>query len=115
MTEHVPANLNSHLSAANPLPADLKELADLIEQAAIARQGDSTALLALLRLLEDRHRNICDSLFRDALPNNRHNLYSLLKDIELNGGWPYIQRMKLQALFANLPTPEIEPPPQALD
>ncbi|NJL46119.1 MAG: hypothetical protein HC922_11265 [Leptolyngbyaceae cyanobacterium SM2_3_12] len=115
MTEQVPADLNDHLSTASPLSADLKELAALIDHAARVRQGDSAALLALLRLLEERHRHICDTLFRDALPNNRHNLYSLLRDIELNGGWPYIQRMKLQALFANIPTPEVEPPPPTMD
>ncbi|HSM80075.1 MAG TPA: hypothetical protein VLS96_00235 [Nodosilinea sp.] len=85
------------------LPADLTQLSHLIDQAALGRQGKNTELLALLRLLEQRHRDICETLFYDALPDNRQNLYALLRDIEVNGGWPYIQRMKLQALLANLP------------
>lgn len=85
------------------LPEDLDQLSKLIDQVALERQGKSTALLALLRLLEERHRDICETLFYDALPDNRQHLYALLRDIEVNGGWPYIQRMKLQALLANLP------------
>lgn len=85
------------------LPEDLDQLSKLIDQVALDRQGKSTALLALLRLLEERHRDICEALFYDALPDNRQHLYALLRDIEVNGGWPYIQRMKLQALLANLP------------
>lgn len=97
--------MNQHISidSGDTLPDDLQQLAGLIDQAAQARQGDSLALLALLRLLEECHREVCDTLFRDALPSNRHNLYTLLRDIELNGGWPYIQRMKLRSLFANYP------------
>ena len=85
------------------LPEDLDQLSKLIDQVALNRQGKSTALLALLRLLEERHRDICEALFYDALPDNRQHLYALLRDIEVNGGWPYIQRMKLQALLTNLP------------
>jgi hypothetical protein len=29
-----------------------------------------------------------------------------LKDIEEEGGWPYIDRMKLRSLLENLPNPE---------
>ncbi|MGB3201412.1 MAG: hypothetical protein WBA99_10940 [Nodosilinea sp.] len=85
------------------LPADLETLSQLIERAALARRGQSATLLALLRLLEQRHRDIRETLFRDALPDNRQHLYALLKDIEVSGGWPYIQRMKLQALLENVP------------
>lgn len=85
------------------LPEDLDQLSKLIDQVALDCQGKSTTLLALLRLLEERHRDICETLFYDALPDNRQHLYALLRDIEVNGGWPYIQRMKLQALLSNLP------------
>ncbi len=94
--------MDNFSATASPLPDDLVKLAALIDQAATARQGNTVALLALLRLLEDRHRDVCDTFFRDALPDNRHNLYSLLRDIELNGGWPYIQRMKLRSLLAQM-------------
>ena len=79
------------------------------------------ALLALLRLLEQCHREICETRFRDALPSNRHTLYTLLRDIEAHGGWPYIQRMKLRTLLANYSGlvkalgPELEVPPPADD
>ncbi|TVQ05678.1 MAG: hypothetical protein EA368_18905 [Leptolyngbya sp. DLM2.Bin27] len=90
------------------LPEDLDQLSKLIDRLALDRQNESTALLSLLRLLEERHRDICETLFSESLPDNRQHLYALLKDIELNGGWPYIQRMKLQALLANLPDLDFE-------
>ncbi|MFQ4137089.1 hypothetical protein PGN35_012300 [Nodosilinea sp. PGN35] len=98
------------------LPQDLNQLSHLIDQAALDRKGSSTELLALLRLLERCHRDICETLFYDALPDNRQHLYALLRDIEINGGWPYIQRMKLQALLANLPDLDFEVlfPPRVL-
>jgi hypothetical protein len=71
---------------------------------ALARecQGDSQALLALLRSLEQLHRTIQEEMFQPSLPSTRHELYKLLKEIEETGGWPYIARMKLQALMVNL-------------
>ncbi|MEO1067739.1 MAG: hypothetical protein AAFW95_01255 [Cyanobacteria bacterium J06638_6] len=93
---------------SSPLPEDLDQLSQLIDQAALKRKGYSTDLLALLRLLEKHHRDICETLFYDALPDNRQHLYAMLRDIEINGGWPYIQRMKLQALLANIPDLDLE-------
>lgn len=95
--------MNNSLSTASQYPEteDLQGLAQLIDQIALDRQGDSIALLELLRLLEHHHRQVCETVFREALPNNRHGLYRLLRDIEVHGGWPYIQRMKLRSLLAN--------------
>ncbi|MEY3298992.1 MAG: hypothetical protein RLZZ597_2252 [Cyanobacteriota bacterium] len=101
MTESV--SIDSPEAATGALPQDLQDIAAAIDQAAQGRAGDSLALLALLRLLEQHHRDICETLFRDALPSNRHTLYSLLRDIEVQGGWPYIQRMKLRSLLAHYP------------
>ncbi|MFH7241503.1 MAG: hypothetical protein ACHWZW_01515 [Spirulina sp.] len=112
MTESLSIDFSK--AATEALPPDLQKIAAAIDQAAQGRTGDSLALLALLRLLEQRHRDVCDTLFRDALPSNRHTLYTLLRDIEVQGGWPYIQRMKLRALFANYPhlaVPEEAEPP----
>jgi hypothetical protein len=84
------------------LPADLQHLATVIEQAALARREDEIALLELLRLLEMLHGQIRDSWFQEAMPTNRQRLYALLRDIEISGGWPYIQRMRLQSLLNKL-------------
>ncbi|MBW4482511.1 MAG: hypothetical protein KME14_08205 [Tildeniella torsiva UHER 1998/13D] len=102
MTDYPPGD------RSDSLPNDLNQLSNLIDQAALGRKGNSTDLLALLRLLEQCHRDICETLFYEALPDNRQHLYSLLRNIEVNGGWPYIQRMKLQALLANLPDLDLD-------
>lgn len=81
---------------------ELDQLAQSIRSIAQRAEGDGTALLALLRLLEVLHREIREGLFQDALPSNRRALYSLLKDIEASGGWPYIHRMRLQEFLKNL-------------
>lgn len=88
---------------ANDLPGvELESIAQSIRELANRRQGDSIALLALLRMLEHLHQEIRDTLFQDSLPDNRQALYRLLRNIETAGGWPYIHRMKLQALLARL-------------
>lgn len=102
MTDYPPGD------RSDSLPNDLNQLSNLIDQAALGRKGNSTDLLALLRLLEQCHRDICETLFYEALPDNRQHLYALLRNIEVNGGWPYIQRMKLQALLANLPDLDLD-------
>ncbi len=73
-----------------------------IHEIADRDRTDPLALLQLLRTLEQIHREIQEGYFQSALPDSRQSLYALLRDIEENGGWPYIQRWKLQELFANL-------------
>lgn len=84
------------------LTQKLQKIAAVVHDVAQSCQGDVTALLKLLRQLEQLHREIRDSSFQESLPNNRQRLYALLKDIESEGGWPYIERMRLQAFMANL-------------
>lgn len=86
----------------------LQDIVRVVHEAVAFCQGDTIALLALLRQLEKLHREIRDGAFQENLPNNRQALCSLLKDIESEGGWPYIERMRLQEFLANLP-PEIAP------
>jgi hypothetical protein len=86
----------------------LDEIVIAIHSIADRDREDAIALLKLLRTLEQLHREIQQGYFQSALPNSRQALYSLLRDIEENGGWPYIQRWKLQALFANLPEADKE-------
>ncbi len=89
------------------LESRLDSIARLVRSTAYQYQNQSHELLALLRLLESIHQEIRDGLFQDSLPDNRQALYALLRDIESDGGWPYIHRMKLQAFLAHLP-PEAE-------
>jgi hypothetical protein len=81
---------------------DLAAIATTVRKTAQVSQGNNLELLALLRLLESLHQEIRDGLFQDSLPDNRQALYALLKDIENNGGWPHIYKMRLQNLLANL-------------
>ncbi|WP_017656099.1 hypothetical protein [Fortiea contorta] len=84
------------------LSSTLQAISNTVHDAAQSYQGDTVALLALLRQLEQLHREIRDGYFQDSLPDNRQHLYSLLKDIESEGGWPYIERMNLKAFLVNL-------------
>ncbi|MEH2147092.1 hypothetical protein [Nostoc sp.] len=85
------------------LSCKVQAIATVVYDAVQDCQGDTVALLAMLRQLEQLHREIRDGVFQESLPVNRRQLYSLLKDIESEGGWPYIERMRLQAFLANLP------------
>ncbi|MBW4473385.1 MAG: hypothetical protein KME45_23865 [Stenomitos rutilans HA7619-LM2] len=88
----------------------LKAVSDAVWSLAHSREGNNLALLSLLRTLEGLHQEIRDSLFQESLPDSRQGLYSLLKDIEASGGWPYIHRMKLRSLltkFQDLPDGDV--------
>lgn len=87
---------------------ELEAIAAQVRSAAQTASG-SLELLQLLRLLEALHREIREGSFQAALPDNRQALHNLLRDMETDGGWPYIQRMKLQSLLANL-APDLLPP-----
>ncbi len=91
----------------------IEQVRETSHQLAAVQQHDVLELLAMLRLLESLHREIREDYFQEALPNNRHGLYSLLIEIEENGGWPYIDRLKIQQLLANIPseTEVFTPPP----
>ena len=108
------------VAAATELETDLEGIAASVWAIVRQHQGQSTQILAILRLLERLHQEIRDSFFQDALPDNRQALYALLRDIELSGGWPYIHRMKLQAFlahvlseFAELPAEGAMPPAES--
>lgn len=95
-------NSDQNLPSEN-LSAKLQAIAISVQDAAQTCQGNVTSLLALLRQLEKLHKDIRDGIFQESLPDNRQRLYALLKDIESKGGWPYIERMRLQAFLVNLP------------
>ncbi len=95
--------MNNNTSVeSEKLSCKLQAIATAVHDACQVCQGDTIGLLALLRQLEQLHREIRDGAFQQSLPDNRQALYSLLKDIESLGGWPYIERMRLQAFLANL-------------
>lgn len=85
---------------------ELQAIATSVRALAQTCQGDTLALLALLRALESWHREIRDGVFQASLPDNRQALYALLKDMEEGGGWPYIERMKLRSLLEKLSAAE---------
>ena len=62
-------------------------------------QGQPEALLALLRQLEELHRNLQDGAFRSSLPADRGELFNLLRSMEQSGGWPYIPRLQLRTFM----------------
>jgi hypothetical protein len=64
-------------------------------------EGDAVGQLKILRFLENLHQEIRESHFQPSLPNSRHELYALLREMESEGGWPYIPRMQLRALLMN--------------
>ena len=88
---------------------DLEAIATTVKKTAQGCQDHNLELLALLRLLESLHQEIRDGLFQDSLPDNRQELYALLKDIENNGGWPHIYRMRLQNFLSNLVLEDEQP------
>lgn len=89
------------MNKSTDIESKLQTITTDIQALAQSYQGDSLALLALLRCLEALHREIREGVFQESLPNSRHGFHALLKDIESEGGWPYIERMKLQALINN--------------
>lgn len=88
------------MSDKHSLQAELDEVNTLIQQLVERCEGEPTALLKILRLLEALHYRIRENHFQPALPIHRHELYALLREVEAEGGWPYIPRMQLKAFLA---------------
>ncbi|MGB3532640.1 MAG: hypothetical protein WBA13_03880 [Microcoleaceae cyanobacterium] len=84
------------------LQSELELLQQKISAIASGAQGNGVALLKILRTLESSHRQIREGLFQEVLPQNRQQLYHLLKEIETEGGWPYIPRARLQSVLAKM-------------
>ncbi|MEM9274329.1 MAG: hypothetical protein AAGA80_15405 [Cyanobacteria bacterium P01_F01_bin.143] len=88
------------LNKDNSLP-QLQAIIDDIKAIADDNRDDALKLLALLRQLEQIHRQIRTEMFEVSLPETRNDLYQFVKDIEDKGGWPYIERMKLEQVLKN--------------
>ncbi len=89
------------------LAQELQQISTSILELANRCEGNDKLLLSILRNLEFVHRQIRVSLFQDSLPDNRQKLYFLLRDIEEQGGWPYIERMKIKDLLTKLAEDEL--------
>ncbi len=91
-------------SCENTTPSSdyLDDIQTIVNAHAQAATGNSAELLKLLRTLESLHQGIREELFLKSLPTSRHALHLLLREIETEGGWPYIPRMRLKALMASL-------------
>ncbi len=111
MAEHLDGSAKldhpSPVKDAN-LQAEMDDISAKVQAMGQQLKGDSLALLKLLRVLEALHREIREGVFQDALPQSRQNLYSLLRDIEAEGGWPYINRMRLQAFLDQMEQQDAE-------
>lgn len=77
----------------------IEDLDRAIHHLAEQLQGDEVGLLQLLRVLENTHHIIREQYFQPALPGDRHRLYKFLRELEGQGGWPYIPRMRLRQLL----------------
>jgi len=100
-----------HTDLHDGLHDKLANIAYTIKSLAQDYKNDPTQILAILRALEQLHGEICRELLQPALPTSRHSLFDLLRDIDANGGWPYIYRMSLRELCSNLEeTLEIDRP-----
>ncbi len=86
--------------------SELEAISDRLWQIAQDQQNIPANLLQILRVLESTHKRIRDDLFQPALPTSRHELFNLLRDIETNGGWPHIYRMKINEICRYLEQPE---------
>ncbi len=95
-TENIPTQAGTSQAA---LTERLQQVSAIGLQLAADHQQQTDELLAILRTLEELHRHIREEFFQPALPQSRHSLYSLLMEIESQGGWPYIERMRLQDLL----------------
>lgn len=85
----------------------LSQIRSQVQEIATLCENDPIAILTLLRELESLHREVREEVFQKNLPGSRHELHALLRDVEAKGGWPYIERMRIQGFLANMP-PERE-------
>ncbi|NUN66462.1 hypothetical protein HCU40_17290 [Pseudanabaena biceps] len=105
-TEIQSQNQSQPQKAANI--SELEATAEYLWQIAQDQSGEPSELLEILRVIEALHKRIRDDLFQPALPTSRHELFNLLRDIETNGGWPHIYRMKINEICRYLEQSEEE-------
>jgi hypothetical protein len=92
------------------LQEDLNAIAETVNALVKRSDGSSTEILQILRFLEALHRQVCEEHFLPTLPTRRRTLYNLLREIDAEGGWPYIPRMQIRALLTHLEADPNESP-----
>jgi hypothetical protein len=80
---------------------DFRSISVHLHQLIDRAQADPVSLLKILRFLETLHNEVRELHFQPALPIHRHELYAMLREMEAEGGWPYIPRMQLRSILAN--------------
>ena len=86
----------------NPLTEEIEKYCQQIRNLAEESEGNILELVLILRKVEEMHREIREKMLEPCLPDTRHRLYLLLKNLEETGGWPYIPRMRLTDLCQHL-------------
>jgi len=81
------------------LPDRCQDITQRIEAAVESCEQDTASLLSLLRVIEQLHRRVFNDHFVPTLPNSRQALYALLREMEAEGGWPYIPKMRIYELI----------------
>ncbi len=81
------------------LSNQLNEVGQAVRLLVAQSNQNPLAILRILREIESLHQEIRSLTFEKILPDTRHALYPLLKDIQESGGWPYIERMKLRTIL----------------
>ncbi|WP_287128474.1 hypothetical protein [Candidatus Cyanaurora vandensis] len=84
---------------------DLTLLKQQISRLATQRAGDLPALRELLYCLEEAFVLVRDGVYMNALPDNRHDLFEVLQEMEDNQSWPILPRVQVQHLLAHLKDP----------
>jgi hypothetical protein len=79
---------------------DFRAITAHLHQLIDRSEVDPVALLKILRFLEKLHQEVRELHFQPALPIHRHELYAMLREIEAEGGWPYIPRMQLREILS---------------
>lgn len=84
------------------VPEELTDVYKALMALAQERQDDCVGLLELLRFLETLHGQIRDNYYVSSLPQNRGELYALLKEMEDRDGWPLLPRTETRSLLRRL-------------
>ncbi len=93
------------------VPVELADVYKTLIELAKERQDDCIGLLELLRFLETLHGQIRDNYYVSSLPENRGELYALLKEMEDRDGWPLLPRTETRSILRRLEVEQVDKTP----